>query len=132
MKSCSFSSLERWLGGWIPFWIYSALVFQGALLLPENFPRFLARWDDKLVHTAEYFLLFLFALNAFQKAKRPWIQNFSRPLGFGYCALIGGLTEYVQFFVPGRFPELKDFAVDLLGAGIGLFVTLFGKPEEKP
>ncbi len=132
VKSCSFStSLRRWLAGWIPLGIYSAVVVQGALLSPEDFPRFFSRWDDKFAHGAEYFFLFLFALNAFEKAKSVWLRNFSRPLGFGYCSLMGGLTECAQFFVPGRSPELKDFAADLLGAGAGALCAFFWKLADK-
>jgi hypothetical protein len=38
------------------------------------------------------------------------------------CVLFGATDEWHQKFVPGRVPALDDFAMDVLGVGLGLAI----------
>ncbi len=119
-KTLSKSSRHFWLG-WIPFWVYSAVVFEGAILPGTAVPAFFASSvNDKLFHAGEYFLLFLLASNAFRKAKKAWLQNSPAGWAMIYCVLLGAGTEAIQFVVPGRFAELGDWMADTAGALGGL------------
>lgn len=39
-----------------------------------------------------------------------------------FCLLFAGFDEWAQRFVPDRVPELKDFAANAVGVGLGLAV----------
>jgi hypothetical protein len=39
-----------------------------------------------------------------------------------FCLLFAGFDEWAQRFVPDRVPELKDFAANAAGVGLGLAV----------
>jgi len=41
------------------------------------------------------------------------------------CLAWGGLNEWVQLYQPGRVADWKDFALDALGAAIGLSAFFF-------
>ena len=117
----SASILTRFFAGWLPFWACNALILKGALLPPSQIPRFLHRFNDKLIHGVEFFLLFWAAFNAFRLAKSAWIKH-SGILAFGWCCFMGVLTEIVQFFVKGRTSDVSDLRADALGAGLGLIL----------
>ncbi len=116
--------LRRFLA-WTAFAAASFLVFRGATLPPEEVPQILIRFNDRLVHGMEYFLLFLLAANAFRKTAWIWLTRFPYSLAFGYCLVMGILTETAQRYVPGRVPDIFDWASDGLGAAAGWMVILF-------
>ena len=127
----SASPFSRWLLGWIPLGIASAIVFHGAILSPEDIPLFLARLNDKSLHGTEYFLLFLFAANAFKRASQTWLSSHPLRGAFGYCLLMGAVTEFVQFFVPGRSADIFDWAMDGLGASTALGLVCLFSPASR-
>ena len=127
---------SRWILGWIPFILASALIFHGSTLSPRALPPIFLRLDDKLVHGLEYFILFLLSANAFKRASQKWLVVYAASLAFGYCVLMGAVTETAQFFVPGRVPDLMDWAVDGLGAAFAWLILFFtallsGKPSHE-
>ncbi len=109
----SASILQRLFAGWLPFWACNAI------LPPSQIPRFLHRFNDKLIHGVEFFVLFWAAFNAFRLARSGWIKH-SGILAFGWCCFMGVLTETVQYFVKGRSSDVADLRADALGAGLGL------------
>jgi len=121
-KQVSFAA--RWLGGWLPLWLCTGCVFKGAILSPSEIPHFLHRFNDKLVHGAEFFILYLSAMNAFRLAKSAVFKH-SGVVAFTYCVFIGLLTEMAQRYVKGRSPDVYDLLADTLGAAVGLFVYGF-------
>ena len=114
--------VSRWVLGWIPFGIASALVFRGAILSLEEIPAILAHIDDKAIHGIEYTALFLFSVNAFRRAAQPWLTVYSSRLAFGYCLGMGVVTEFVQIYVPGRSCDFYDWVADALGAATAWFI----------
>jgi VanZ family protein len=129
--SDSFPLWRRWGCGWFPFWVYSYFVVRGSLLRPEEIPEFLERIHDKVLHAGEYFLLFFFAVNAFRVTKMDWLRLKAGVHALVYCLWVGGLTEWLQFYVPGRSTDFNDWLVDAAGAGLGLLlfrgITAFGE-----
>jgi len=117
------SFLKRGLCGWVPFWIYSALVFEGAILPASEIPEFLHRYNDKFLHFSEFFLLFLISENAFRMAKQR-LSGHPGMMAYGYCILMGVITEMAQHFAKGRTPEFYDFIADAAGAGLSF--ALYG------
>lgn len=104
-------------------WLCTGLVFKGAILSPSQIPHFLHRFNDKLLHGAEFFILYLTAVNAFKLAKSPLFRH-TGVLAFAYCSLIGILTELAQRYVSGRSPDVYDLLADTVGAALGL--TAYG------
>lgn len=126
---------SRWILGWIPFGAASALILHGAFLSPDDIPKLLIHLNDKVVHGMEYFVLFLFSANAFRRAAQAWLTAYPDSLAFGYCLMMGIVTEIAQFWAPGRMPDIFDWAMDGLGAAaawtliflIALGARLFSK-----
>lgn len=113
---------KRWFFGWLPLWVASYLVVQGALLTPEEIPAWFIHLNDKVVHGIEYALLFLAAVNAFYRAVWTWIHAHVARNGLIYCAVLGAVTECLQFLVPGRGVAFTDWLADVSGACLGMLV----------
>jgi len=111
----------RWFGGWLPLWLCTGLIIKGAVLEPSKLPTFLAYFDDKLIHGAEFFLLFLFAIHAFRLAKSAVFRH-SGVMAFAYCMFVGVLTEAAQFYVQSRSPDVYDLLADTAGIAAGFCV----------
>jgi VanZ family protein len=118
-KRVSFAA--RWLGGWLPLWLCTGLVFKGSLLAPSEIPHFFNRFNDKLVHGVEFFLLYLSAVHAFRLAQSALFRH-AGVVAFAYSIFIGILTEVAQRYVKGRSPDVYDLLADTLGAAVGLLV----------
>ncbi len=100
---------------WALWGLFNFLVIKGAVLPPGRIPRIFQYLNDKLVHGAEFFVLFCFTLLAFSTVT---LRTRAEKLALAYCALLGGVTELLQLNVRGRSCDWKDFGVDLLGAGL--------------
>ena len=117
--------LQRWLLGWFPFWVYSGLVFESAVLPPRKIPHFLLHINDKVLHGTEYFILVLIALRTFGKAKTCFLREQAVWLALAYASLFGILTELAQLYVPGRACDFYDWLADFGGASAGLLLAGF-------
>jgi VanZ family protein len=95
---------------------------------PEDSFPLLSLINDKVFHALEYLILFLVTVHAVKSSKSV-LQPRAALAALLYCFVIGGLTEGLQFLTPDRSPDLKDWAADLLGAGLGFL--LFKMPGEK-
>lgn len=105
--------------GWLPFWLCSYVIYQGAILPLDRIPRFLLVINDKLLHGTEFIPLFLFSVNAFNRAKKIWLNRHQALAAVLYCLFMALLTEFSQRFVPGRSASVNDAAADMIGAGVG-------------
>jgi len=79
----------------------------------------LSFFERKAAHMFLYFMLALFLLMAISALRRlRGKQRYAVTLAL--CALLAGLDEFHQTFIPGRSGELRDVLVDTVGAAIGL------------
>lgn len=81
---------------------------------------------DPLIKDGGHFLgFFLFALSTlflFAKAYRiEWRIAYLSTIGI--CAGLALLTEFVQFYVPGREPSIYDLTLDLAGSACGIALS---------
>ena len=98
-------------------------------MLPSEFPRFLARLNDKLVHGTEYFIFFWIARYAFTKTRIQILCERPVEAAVFYSLLMGGLTEVLQLWVPMRSCDFADFKADALGAGLAwAMLSIIRKP----
>ena len=83
----------------------------------------LSFFERKAAHMFLYFVLILLlwlALLPLVRGKKRQV-----PLAAVLCAVLAGLDEYHQTFIPGRSGELRDVCVDLAGAAVAVaLVTL--------
>lgn len=74
----------------------------------------------KAAHISLYFVLTALLLLALsQVADRTALR---RGAALALCALLAGLDEYHQTFVPGRSGELRDVCIDTAGGGLFLLL----------
>ncbi len=79
----------------------------------------LSFFERKAAHMFLYFMLALFIYMAVFVWRR--FRGKTRyAVTLALCALLAGLDEYHQTFIPGRSGELRDVLVDTAGAAIGL------------
>jgi VanZ family protein len=116
---------------WVLFWAYSLLVLKGAIMSAYDFPGFLGRLNDKLVHGAEYLLLIFISWAAFRAARTPPLQNRPLAFAFGYCLIMGVLTECLQAGSETRSPSVADFLADAAGTAMGFILILIFKNRKK-
>jgi VanZ family protein len=93
----------------------AAILIAIASLSPQS-PAIETGFGDKLDHLVAYSVLSLLMAVGWPR----WI-----PFGgVGVIIGFGGLLELLQTFSPGRQPDWADFAVNSLGALIGLAIAL--------
>ena len=128
---------------WLPALLWTALVFTassdafsekhtGSILQyvlprifgpikPERFEliHFLTR---KAAHLTEYGILALMWFRAWRGRFAGWQLRWARQ-ALGVCLAVAALDEFHQSFVPSRGSDVKDVALDALGAGLFLMIT---------
>ncbi len=104
----------RFLSLWAPVLLYTAFIFW--LSSAPRVPPPALRWPgaDKLIHLGEYAPLGVLLLRAFSRSQFP------AALASG--AVVGGLDEMFQGFVPARYVSPWDFLADLAGVVIGVAI----------
>jgi len=88
---------------------------------PEEIPPVFEWFNDKIVHGAEFFVLFLIGVNAFQRSRVLWIQKWAILNAIFYGLIMGAFTELIQFGAYGRSPDVKDWIADAVGILIAFF-----------
>ena len=81
----------------------------------------LSFFERKAAHMFLYFILILLLWLALL----PLVRGGKRQVGLAavLCALLAGLDEYHQTFIPGRSGELRDVCVDLAGAALAVLLV---------
>lgn len=104
---------------WLLLFAYSFVVVLGAITPASKIPTFLSYFNDKAIHATEFFILMgvvLYSLSLENRKRRI-------VLAFIYCAAMGTITEWLQYFVPSRSMSFWDFIADT--AGFSLAALLF-------
>lgn len=114
-------TLRRKLSLWLPVIVYTIFIFWLSSA-PRDMPLVL-RWPggDKVVHLGEYAPLGILLLRAFSRSQLP--------AAFATGAMIGGLDEMFQGFVPARHVSAWDFIADVAGLAIGLMIYRWKKAK---
>jgi VanZ family protein len=94
----------------------AAIVIAAASLSPQS-PAIETGFGDKLDHLVAYSVLSLLVALG-------WSGRFAPGVIVGAAVGFGGLLELLQTFSPGRQADWADFAVNSLGALIGLAVAI--------
>ena len=137
------SATRNFLIYWLPALLWTALVFiassdafsekhTGSILeyvLPRIFgPIRRERFDlihfltRKSAHVTEYGILALMWLRAWRGASTGWQMRWARQ-ALAVCLAVAALDEFHQSFVPSRGSDVKDVALDAMGAGLFLLIA---------
>ena len=105
------------MGFWLPVLVYVTAIFtissQPNLQLPLHFNQ-----ADKVLHLGEYLVLGLLLVRALRASLRVSRPLFAAMMAIGFVALIGGVDEWHQLFIPGRQCDLLDLTADSLGGAL--------------
>ena len=82
----------------------------------------LSFFERKAAHMFLYFVLILLIWLALLPLVRG--RKGQAALAASLCAVLAGLDEYHQTFIPGRSGEVRDVCVDLTGAAIALLLVV--------
>lgn len=122
--------IRDFIFGWLPWVVFSGLILRGAVLPPEKIPHWLLQYSDKHVHSAEFFILFWFTWNALRRIPKLTFKAVLTAV-FCYGAFLGILTEVMQYWAPGRFPDIQDFTADMIGITAAASLRcLFRRPSK--
>jgi VanZ family protein len=70
---------------------------------------------DKMAHLIEYSIFAFLTFRSFANLVPGMRLGLAFSLSLFFLAIFAALDEYYQGFVPGRVPDLKDYAFDMLG-----------------
>ena len=106
----------------LPFILYTILLTVLLVLPSQKLPD-VFEVSDKIKHYIA-FLVFAFLFSASFYFKKNISIKLSRIyLLVGLIAsLYGGITEFIQTFVPGRSGDFYDLSLDILGAISGIYL----------
>ena len=113
---------ERILRYWLIFYFYMLCIFIGSSIPGENLIAFKWNMADTMLHFFEYLLFGVLCI----RALRASYPDFNPRNIFALAILISFSfafsDEVHQYFVPGRFSEIKDLASDSIGFVFGILI----------
>jgi len=103
---------------------YMILILGLSSIPAQDFPKtWLLTWD-KLIHLVEYFILGILAMKSMNTISYQTLK-IVLPSGI----LFGGLDEYLQSFISGRFASEWDVLADTIGFAIGALLIIGNDKE---
>ena len=82
-------------------------------------------FQDKLFHFIVFGFLSILMARSFKKSRLKFFNKNYFILAIILTGLYGVIDEYHQYFVPGRFSTVGDWAADLLGAIVFILVFYY-------
>jgi VanZ family protein len=79
---------------------------------------------EKPGHFAAYAFLCVLLFRALRCSCRPWVFHWAPLLALILASAYAATDEFHQLFVPGRHGEVRDWAIDSLGALLAAIVLL--------
>ena len=115
----------------LPLLLYAAVVLAVSSIPNLKTPqvRFLAA--DKLAHFLEYSLFAFLAYRSMTRISPNVGERLPLLLSLLLLAAFAILDEYLQSFIPGRSPELWDYATDLAGGSLILAVLWYRQRRKR-
>jgi VanZ family protein len=87
----------------------------------------------KTGHALAYALLCTLLFRALRFSCRVWVFHWSPVLALVLASCYGATDEFHQLFVPGRSGEVRDWAIDTLGALTAAVVLLvYAELRDRP
>jgi VanZ family protein len=110
----------RWSNFWWACdWAIVIAVVLGSLIPPNDFPKPVAFFNDKVLHFGAYFLMAFWFAGSLERKRYVWVA-----VGL---AILGALIEVVQYWMGfGRDADWRDFVADVFGIAAGLGIAWLG------
>ena len=106
---------------------YIFFMFINSIITFPGQAAFLWKYD-KYIHFFEFLILGFLILNIFKPAYNTY-KNF---YAFLFLLLFALIDEGIQFYIPGRIPDLYDLIFDVLGGTVGIIICyLYFKIKRK-
>ena len=107
----------------LPALIWGVAIFAVSSIPSERFPDYPFLSQDKLLHLVTFCVLALLILLALRhQTSAPFLARHMEAVTLGIVFLYGALDELHQAFVPGRRPDWKDLAADVLGGLLAILI----------
>lgn len=105
--------------------LWMGIIFYSSSLPADQMPKIELPNIDKLFHLVEYLILgFLLARAFIHSLTNPnYIYIFVAAVGI--ALLYGASDEFHQSFVSGRYCDIMDMILDLMGAAMGAGLSLY-------
>jgi len=115
-----------------PRW-WPPVLWMGFILVMTSWPKLdlstVVDFGDKVAHFGAYFVLSLLSARAAFPSGRPWRTALALVATIAVLALF---DELHQAWIPGRFPDVRDWFADLGGGLVGILIApLFFQPAPR-
>ncbi len=88
---------------------------------------------DKPGHFTAYAILCTLLFRALRYSCRPWVFHWAPLIALAMASAYAATDEFHQLFVPGRHGEVRDWAIDTLGALLAAVVLLvYAELRDRP
>lgn len=100
----------------VPMLLWASAIITASSIPDLKSPDLALPLFDKLAHFVEYLVLAALTFRSFSRLAPGVSINAALILSLLFIAVFAGLDEFYQGYVPGRVPDLYDFASDFLAA----------------
>jgi len=101
-----------------PLIIYIAFMVINSIITFPSQAIFLWRYD-KYIHFFEFLILGFLILNIF----KPIYNIYNSIYAFLLLLLFALIDEGIQFYIPGRIPDIYDLMFDVIGGIVGIIIS---------
>lgn len=117
----------------VPAIVWALIIFAASSIPASKLPRIVFKINDKLIHTAIFFVFGLLVYRALEFRMRRSSFDWRRAvLTVTAVALYGVLDEVHQAFVPGRTSDAWDATVDAVGGALSACILYILYRRRKP
>jgi len=109
---------------WLPVVLYVGLIFGVSSIPGRDIPTLFPN-SDKLEHLTEYALFGLLLGRAFRFTIGGGRGKFWSLATVILGGLVGGMDELYQRFTPGRFSDIRDWAMDITAVTLAVLFTQY-------
>ena len=122
MNSNNKSAVKRIIWYHLPFIAYASLIIIISSIpnLKQPQLRFLA--FDKIAHFVEYSIFAVLTFRSFSNLTAKLTVNHALIMSFVFLSVFAVIDEFYQRYIPGRYFDIFDILIDLLGAFLVLLI----------
>lgn len=114
----------RFLWAWGPAIAFLAAIFCVSGMSHPDFFIAVFWGQQKLGHFVAYAFLCTLLFRALRYSCRPWVFHWAPVIALFMASVYAATDEFHQLFVPDRHGEVRDWAIDSLGAMAAAIVLL--------
>jgi VanZ family protein len=109
----------------VPMLLYASAIITVSSIPDLKGPELRIIAFDKMAHLLEYAIFAFLTFRSFANLLPHIRLGLAFAFSLAFLAVFAAFDEYYQRFVPGRVPDLKDYAFDMLGVLTVLLLVWF-------